>query len=1304
MKKKKLTAILLAVMMVFCYIPSMAFATDGAAPATSTAQAVAFADMPDDWSTAALKAAVANGLIKGYDGADGQKYIMPSGTLTRAELATIVNRAFGSFNKASLAGATDVSATEWYADEISKAVYMGTMKLDTMMRPNDKVTRQEAFTILARAFKLEGTGNTASLNSFNDGNKVADWAKGSVAALVEAGYVSGSGGMLNPTANITRAEFAKIMDNMVKQYVKEAKEVTGTIEGNVMVNVPGVKFDNATITGMLVVGDGVGTGNLYLHNTKVKGDMVVRGGGVNSIIITGDTTVGKVIISKVDGNVRVAVDDASKVNVVIVNDGKDDVIIKGSIDTLHVDAADVNVIVQNAELKNIEIESEKSIVKLTEESKVDTVLIHESAAESKVVVDKKSAVDTMTSKADGVTVEGAGTVNTATVEGNNTAVNTKGTEVTAAEGTTGVTADGKDVATGEVVQEKQPNPATSGHGHYYAYKDNGDGTHTGTCSCNSVKTEDHNFDSNRKCTVCNAAQGNAVASVQTADGFVYYDSLTGEEGAIAALESGNTLRVLANVSATGSMDIVKENVTVDLNNKTLTFDENTRLRVKNDAIIIKNGTISGGDRGITIFGSNDPAKPVNVTIDDVTIENTNYGIIYTGYDQGNKLTGNVGYGEVTLNNVRINNNTADSVGIFVMGNLGNAANTGLGDANNVITINNSNIIGSGVGVALNGYATLNVNENTEISGADGVVVKRGKLNVVSGTIKGTGQYTTPVHAVNSGTESIGAAVLVTSTYNQYGKITLDLSGGKYESTNSHAVAVIVPDGANAFNNIELKISGGNYTSAADKECIYVGPNDSVSKFITGGTFSSDPSAYIAVGYGATNKKDASRYEVVTLDELFAGGDGTEQNPYLISTIKQFGDFAASVNVGNSYEGLVVALKNDLNMRDVADWTMIGTIDNPFKGTFDGQYHTIKTPTAEGITALFGHVGGDAVFKDITLSQRGRLVKLMYHQAHIRSLTFNNVDYESEDKEYYNVGHNGSLYFSYNYDYATKTWGYVFNLINCDVNMNLRGGDSSNAAVFIGAYCYERPNSHITVKDCSYDGTFRGNYVALLLSNGQHYGAENGPESFYTVENLVNKGTLFGINGAYAMGGQLHSGECNMNEYCEFYDYVQTTTGGTYTISDSSFTARIDEGKISFNPISGSAITYKVNMYSGRKIYDSAGRNYASNYNYGIIFDVDDTTGKTNIEKHGFVDYETAISTNLIDAEDCSGDWINVENEFGGNGKYQLVTKGENTYYIFKFDGDESGDTYSMKLANPTVEVYAYDNEGNLIGIATIAAN
>lgn len=110
-----------------------------------------FSDMPQNWSTAALKQAVENGLLKGIDGK-----ICADAYLTRAQMAAITVRSFGTQTQEDLSQYGDVSETDWYYQAMSAAVSMGVLSgYDNKLHPNDNITRQEVCSMLARAFQLE---------------------------------------------------------------------------------------------------------------------------------------------------------------------------------------------------------------------------------------------------------------------------------------------------------------------------------------------------------------------------------------------------------------------------------------------------------------------------------------------------------------------------------------------------------------------------------------------------------------------------------------------------------------------------------------------------------------------------------------------------------------------------------------------------------------------------------------------------------------------------------------------------------------------------------------------------------------------------------------------------------------------------------------------------------------------------------------------------------------------------------------------------------------------------------------------
>lgn len=117
-----------------------------------------FSDFPaqDSWQYDGLSAAVKNGLLNGENGK-----ILPDNSMTRAQMATILVRAFQGQKGADLRGFVDVDANAWYYDYLSKAVQMKIFNGDgNQMRPNDSITRQEAFLVLSRAFALNGKDTT----------------------------------------------------------------------------------------------------------------------------------------------------------------------------------------------------------------------------------------------------------------------------------------------------------------------------------------------------------------------------------------------------------------------------------------------------------------------------------------------------------------------------------------------------------------------------------------------------------------------------------------------------------------------------------------------------------------------------------------------------------------------------------------------------------------------------------------------------------------------------------------------------------------------------------------------------------------------------------------------------------------------------------------------------------------------------------------------------------------------------------------------------------------------------------------
>ena len=270
MKKKQTLALLLAGAML---VPN-AFA---ASPED-------FHDFPTDWSAAGLRSAVRNGLLNGSNGEiDG------NGLLTRAQLAAIVNRAFGADKAADLSGFTDVRPDAWYHNDMAVSVAMGAFQgADGKLNPESPITREEAFAVLARAFGLDG--DASALSDYTDGGSVSPWAKSAVSALIDSGFVNGANGRLNPRSSITRAEFAKVISGMASTFADNG--LSDTVDGNVIVRSSGASLAGKTINGDLILADGAAQADLT--NVTVTGRILIRGGADG--VTFGNTSAGRGII------------------------------------------------------------------------------------------------------------------------------------------------------------------------------------------------------------------------------------------------------------------------------------------------------------------------------------------------------------------------------------------------------------------------------------------------------------------------------------------------------------------------------------------------------------------------------------------------------------------------------------------------------------------------------------------------------------------------------------------------------------------------------------------------------------------------------------------------------------------------------------------------------------------------------------------------------------------------------------------------------------------------------------------------
>ena len=367
MKKEKILAIGLTVSMV---LQINAFASS----------VESFSDLPNDWSRKPLMHAVENGLMSGSNGK-----INGSGKLTRAEMAAIISRAFGVEGEASLNGFTDVNENAWYYKDMAKTVKMDIIKGDNnKLNPEKNITREEAFTILARAFLIENN-KANKLNTFKDGNEVSSWAMDAVNALISEGYISGSEGKINPRETITRAEFAKVMENLASTYITSSGTISEVKPGNVIIKSSGMILKDLNIDGDLIFADGVNQDKVVLDNVKVAGRLIIRG-GADSIEIKSSKISEGITIKNNNKLTHLIVKDSDIPKIIT----RTDFAIDGDTDKLEVlDQATVTI--KSGEIKDI--------------------VVNEKSDKTRIIVEKGGYVKNIDDKGNNIIVSGEGRKN-----------------------------------------------------------------------------------------------------------------------------------------------------------------------------------------------------------------------------------------------------------------------------------------------------------------------------------------------------------------------------------------------------------------------------------------------------------------------------------------------------------------------------------------------------------------------------------------------------------------------------------------------------------------------------------------------------------------------------------------------------------------------------------------------------------------------------------------------------------------------------------------------------------------------------
>ncbi|MGE4214144.1 MAG: S-layer homology domain-containing protein [Anaerotignaceae bacterium] len=282
-------------------------------------------DITGHWGEEVLQKWIDFGMLNGYE----NNQYKPNGSVTRGEFVTLLNKMNNNTQTSDeISKYTDVKPTDWYFNEISKALAAGYISgtSDTTISPNKLITREEAAAIVVKS-KGIALSDESILSLTDDGNMASSWAKPYLSAAIEEGYISGSEGNVYPKNNLTRAEAIALLDKLLTDtrtysFPTTYGPETGTMTvSNVIVNNADITLCNMTINGDLEITEAVGEGDVTLENVDIKGNAYVKGGGEHTVLFNNVDVAGALVVNKLNGQIRILATGNTNISVTTLSSG-----------------------------------------------------------------------------------------------------------------------------------------------------------------------------------------------------------------------------------------------------------------------------------------------------------------------------------------------------------------------------------------------------------------------------------------------------------------------------------------------------------------------------------------------------------------------------------------------------------------------------------------------------------------------------------------------------------------------------------------------------------------------------------------------------------------------------------------------------------------------------------------------------------------------------------------------------------------------------------------------------------------------
>lgn len=308
MKRYKAIALMLAVIY-FTVIPISSMVQAATSGAYSSGYSAEDKELVNKWKGYGL-------LDSSFDMTELQKPIQ------KIDFLLYLNSIFLPSKKAEVKY-EDVPSGSWYGDEIAKAIASGFIPNSNKGRfnPFSSITRLDASIILSNAFDLKLKDNKI-INSITDAKNINSSDLNAFAAVIERGFLqSVNDGRYAPSGVLRLADALKMLDKAMGQLVSKAGTINSNANGNMLINAGGVNLKNMTVSGDLIIAEGVGEGHINIERVSILGNLIIRGGGPNSVVLKNSVLKNNLTVEKGSGNVNVVTEGTTTIDDTFMNSG-----------------------------------------------------------------------------------------------------------------------------------------------------------------------------------------------------------------------------------------------------------------------------------------------------------------------------------------------------------------------------------------------------------------------------------------------------------------------------------------------------------------------------------------------------------------------------------------------------------------------------------------------------------------------------------------------------------------------------------------------------------------------------------------------------------------------------------------------------------------------------------------------------------------------------------------------------------------------------------------------------------------------